>query len=194
MRTQRHDNALPAPRPDPGLLPGDLPGLYFQADDGAGGGGGEAASGGEGAGPPGLSEAERAQARAEAAEAEARAARQELLKMRIAHEVGVTRDALDLLTGGDEATLRAQAEKIVTLAGKGGQQAPPIQAGTRTQPAGQQQPTVDEQIAAAVRGGNDIAAIRLMRQKQGIGKAKGFLFLACTNHTFSRCVAKHADS
>lgn len=118
-----------------------------------------------------LSEIEREKKRADDAAAEAAKNKQELLKLRIANELGVSADAIDLLTGGDEATLRAQAAKIVALGGKsagGQQQQPPVNAGTRTQPGAQQQPTVDDQIAAAVKGGNDIAAIRLMRQKQGI--------------------------
>lgn len=206
MLTRRLFNANAASMPSPlGILPGDLPGMYFYPDgDPPTPPSADPPAPAPQADPPAdpapgnqenawrrkaeaaekrlkdledaenkrklaeMSETERVKAEAETAKAEAAETKKELLKLKIANELGVSADALDLLTGADEPTIRAQAEKIVALTGK---TAPaPVTGGTRTQPGGQQQPTTDEKIAAAMKSGDSITAIRLMREKQGIGK------------------------
>ena len=179
---------------DPIGIFGDLPGVYFRADDPAAapaatipaGNAGEpqqdnqanawrrkfedaererrrladeaqARKAGE------MSDIEKEKARADAAEATARDAGAKLLKLQVATEAGVPADALDLLTAADEAGLRAQAAAVVKLAGASATVA--RQAGTVTNPAASQQPSIDEQIASAQRAGNNQEAIRLKRHK-----------------------------
>jgi len=110
-----------------------------------------------------MTETEREKARADKAEADAKDASAKLLKLQIATEAGVPVDALDLLTATDEDGLRAQAAAVVKLAG--GTETTPKKAGSNTNPAGGQQPSIDEQITAAQKAGNNQEAIRLKRQK-----------------------------
>lgn len=59
------------------------------------------------------SEAERLAARLAEAEQEALAARSEALRLRVAADVGVSAELLEFITGTDEDTVRAQAEKLM---------------------------------------------------------------------------------
>jgi hypothetical protein len=108
-----------------------------------------------------LSEVERL--KKHAAELEERAARseRESLRRRVAQEENVPVEALEYLSGNDEESLRGSAQRLVTLIGSKASAA----AGSRTQPAAGQAPTMDEQIAAAERSGNRILSISLKNQK-----------------------------
>lgn len=59
------------------------------------------------------SEAEKAAARAEAAEKALAEVTAKALRLEVAAEVGVPADLVEFLTGGDEESLRAQAEKLM---------------------------------------------------------------------------------
>ena len=110
-----------------------------------------------------LSELEREKNRATEAEKRAADAEAKALRLSIAAELGVPADALPLLTATDEAGMRSQAASIVKLAGAAAPAQQPPAGGTITQPGRNQQPSVDEQIAAAVKAGNTQEAIRLKR-------------------------------
>lgn len=99
--------------------------------------------------------------RADTAETERLAA----LRRAVAAENGLAAEAVEFLTGTDEETLLAQATKLGGMVG-----AKPVVAGSVTNPGGNQQPSVDEQIAAAQKAGNTILAITLKRQQAGIGR------------------------
>jgi hypothetical protein len=66
------------------------------------------------------SELEKAAARAEAAEKAAAQAQAEALRLKVAAETGLPADLHEFLTGGDEESLRAQADKLkaATAAGR----------------------------------------------------------------------------
>jgi hypothetical protein len=69
-------------------------------------------------------------------------------------------EALEYLSGGDEDGLRGSARKLVTLIGSKN-----VSAGSRTQPAAGQAPSLDEQILAAEKSGNRTLSISLKNQK-----------------------------
>jgi hypothetical protein len=112
-----------------------------------------------------LTESQREKKRADTAEAEAKAARTELLKVKIGGELGIPAEALEFITATDEAGIRAQAEKL-----KGFVKAPTA-GGTVTNPAGGQQPSLDQQIAEAEKSGNALLAIQFKRQQAFGGKS-----------------------
>lgn len=111
-----------------------------------------------------LSEVERVKLEAE----EARAQVVSVLRRAVAAEAGVPADAIEFLSGTDEETLRAQAEKLAALAAKPAATATLPRAGTITNPSGSQSPSVDEQISAAERAQNWPLAITLKRQRAGL--------------------------
>lgn len=98
----------------------------------------------------------------EAAEATALAA----LRRAVAAENGLSAEAVEFLTATDEDGLVAQAVKLAGMTG-----AKPVVAGTVTNPSGQQQPSIDEQISAAEKSGNIALSISLKRQKAGLAPA-----------------------
>lgn len=107
------------------------------------------------------SELELERERQRASEAEDRATRWELedMKRKIATEIGLAHDAILFMTGEDEAALRVQAEKLQALIPR----IAPVQAGSQTQPASRQTPSLDEQITAAQLAGRTAEAITLKR-------------------------------
>lgn len=113
-----------------------------------------------------MTEIQKIQARADEADARVKTLESENLRRRIAAEKNLSADAIQFLQGDDEATLTANAEKLVSLVGKA-----PLQAGTVTSPGGQQKPTIAEQIAAAEKAGNGMLSIQLKREQAGIGRA-----------------------
>lgn len=120
-----------------------------------------------------LSELEREKKRADDATAEAATAKAEALRLRIANEKGVPKEAVALLTGADEATLTAQADAIIALKGNAPPApAPPVRGGTQTNPGTTPPAGIDERITAAYKSGHNTEAIRLKRVKAGLGVAE----------------------
>lgn len=113
-----------------------------------------------------MTELEREKKRAADAEAKAATLERENLARRVAAEHNVPADAIEFLTGSDEATLIAQAQKLGGMIAPGG-----VRAGTTTNPGGQQTPTIDDRIAAAEKAGDRALAITLKRDKAGISRA-----------------------
>ena len=116
-----------------------------------------------------MTEAERAKAEAAEAKAEAQKAKERLSELEreklvnsIASEHGLTAEARELLSGADEAALRANAQKLASIMKQ------PAQAGTNTQPARGAEPSIDEKINAALKSGNTIESIRLARERAGL--------------------------
>jgi len=88
------------------------------------------------------------------------------LRRAIAAEHGLSGDALEFLTANDEDGLTAQAKKLSGMVGQpGAAEGQPGKAGTTTNPAGNQQPSLEEQIAAAEKAGQRGLAISLKRQQ-----------------------------
>ncbi|BDI27995.1 hypothetical protein CCAX7_000460 [Capsulimonas corticalis] len=106
-----------------------------------------------------MTELERERARADQAETARKQAEDRALRLQIAGETGLSIDILNDLNGADEATLRAQAERLAANVVK-----PPVQAGTNTRPAAGQGPSLDEKINAAYKAGNTLEVIRLKRE------------------------------
>lgn len=115
-----------------------------------------------------MTELERTKAALAAVEAKAAESEAQLLRQRVALELGVPADALEFLTGSDEETIRAQASRLTGLIG-----ARPTAAGTVTNPPGNQIPSIDEQIAAAQSRGDWQTSIRLKRQQAGLDRGSG---------------------
>ena len=111
-----------------------------------------------------LSELELAKQKATEAETKAAKLEHDRLVDRIAAEHNIPTEARELLTGADEAALKASAERLVGL------MRTPVKAGTTTQPGAQEVPTIEQQIATEIAAGRQLNAIRLMRQAQGITK------------------------
>jgi hypothetical protein len=109
-----------------------------------------------------LSEVERLKKQTAELQDRALKSEQDSLRRKVAQEESVPVEALEYLSGDDEATLRGSAQRLVTLIGSSKTGA---SAGTRTQPAGNQAPTIDEQIAAAEKSGNRVLSISLKNQK-----------------------------
>lgn len=99
------------------------------------------------------------QERAAALEERAQKLETENLRLRIAGELGLPAEAYEFMTGDDEASVRAGAERLQRLTGR-----PPLQAGTVTQPAPAQEQTIDSQIESALRAGNPTQSIALKRR------------------------------
>lgn len=112
------------------------------------------------------SEAEKAAARAEAAEERAKAAESKALRLEIADELQVPKEFREFLTGTDDDTIRAQAEKVLTAlsAATAGQRTTPRPDPTQgaKPPAGDD---LDARIAEAEKRGDIPAVIALKRQK-----------------------------
>jgi hypothetical protein len=108
-----------------------------------------------------LSELERLKKHSAELEERVRSTERDNLKRKVAQEENVPVEGLEYLAGDDESTLRQNAQKLVTLIGSKASAA----AGSRTQPAGNQAPTIDEQISAAERSGNRALSISLKNQK-----------------------------
>lgn len=115
-----------------------------------------------------MSELEREKARATELEAKAAEAQKraddlahEKLRGQVAAKHHLTTEAMDLLTGADEAALEANAAKLAAIMKQ------PAAAGTITHPAGGQSPSVDEQINQALKAGNIRESIRLKRERAG---------------------------
>jgi uncharacterized protein YdcH (DUF465 family) len=115
-----------------------------------------------------LPELERLKKLADEATADANKAKADTLRLQVVVETGLDAGAVEFLTGTDEETLRAQAGKLKGMMGSTG-----TRAGTLTNPGGNQQPSIDEQIAAAQKAGNTAEAIRLKREKAGLGRQPG---------------------
>ena len=109
-----------------------------------------------------LSEVDRLKKEAADNKTAAEAARLETLRLKAGKDL--PDEALEFLTGTDEATLAAQAEKLRKV-----YPAAPASAGTLTNPPANQAPSVDEQIAAAEKAGNGLQAIRLKMEKMRAG-------------------------
>ena len=107
-----------------------------------------------------LSDYEKLQKRAEEAEKLAHDLSRERLISKIAKEEGISEDSFDFLTASDEEGLRNQAQKLASITKRTN-----IAAGTRTNPAANQQPSIDEQISAAEKSSNSFESIRLKVQK-----------------------------
>jgi hypothetical protein len=112
-----------------------------------------------------LSEVDRAKADAKAAQDRAA----ELTRKLVAAEAGLKAEDLEFLTATDETELRAQATRLSERF-KGGTPpaTPPPAAGTITQPAGGQTPTLDERIATAEKAGDHMTAVALKRERAGL--------------------------
>lgn len=114
-----------------------------------------------------------AEERAATAEAEAAASKQELTKYRVAADLSVPPELHEFLTAQDEAGLRAQAEKLLTLH-KAAAEPPP--GGRRPKPDPGQGarpgdgPDIDQQIRDAEARRDVQTAIRLKNQKQRAAK------------------------
>ena len=93
-------------------------------------------------------------------------------KLRLKAGKDLPDEALEFLTATNEAGLAAQATKLAALYGSQSQgnapaaPKPPVQGGTVTQPAANQTPSAQEQIATTVKSGDVVGAIRLMRAEQ----------------------------
>jgi hypothetical protein len=109
-----------------------------------------------------MSELDRLKAENEERATKLAALEAENLRRRVASEAGLAADVLEFLTGTDEETLKAQAARLAAMV-----KAAPTRAGTTTNPPGGQQPSLDEQIAAAQKAGNVALAIGLKRRAAG---------------------------
>ena len=103
----------------------------------------------------------------------AKKAEREALVLRVAGEAKLKPEAVDLVAGDDETTIKASVDKLVSLglvatdagAAVGGNQ--PVRAGTVTNPGSQQAAGYAEKIAAAEKSGNVGESIRLKREQAG---------------------------
>jgi hypothetical protein len=107
-----------------------------------------------------LSEVDRLKKQTVELEIRVKASELDALRRKVAHEENVPLEALEYLSGGDEDGLRGSARKLVTLIGSKN-----VSAGSRTQPAAGQAPSLDEQILAAEKSGNRTLSISLKNQK-----------------------------
>ena len=103
----------------------------------------------------------------EAADNKQAADNAKLEALRLKAGKGLPDEALEFLTGTDADTLAAQATKLAALYGNApAAPKPPVQVGNVTQPAANQAPSAQEKIAAAVKSGDVVGSIRLMREAQ----------------------------
>ena len=117
-------------------------------------------------------DSEKVAARLAELEGQVKAAQREALVHKLAAENKVKPDAYDLIAGDTPEAIKASIERLVMLGVTIDATTtikPPVKVGDSTKPGTTGAPSIQEQITAAYKSGNNLEAIRLKRLEAGVG-------------------------